>query len=64
MRADFLSAADIPCRLAPPHLLMQNAASVAMEAEALAAEGKLVSAQELEPVYLRPAQAERLRQKK
>ena len=61
---DFLSAAGIPCRLAPPHLLMQNAASVAMEAEALAAEGKLVSAQELEPVYLRPAQAERLRQKK
>jgi len=61
---DFLSAAGISCRLAPPHLLMQNAASVALEAEALAAAGKLVGAQELEPVYLRPAQAERLRQKK
>ena len=31
--------------------------------EAMAAEGKLVSAQALEPVYLRPAQADRLRQK-
>jgi len=61
---DFLQNAGIPCRLAPAHLLMQNAMSVALEAEALAAEGKLVSAQELEPVYLRPAQAERLRQKK
>ena len=61
---DFLQNAGIPCRLAPPHLLMQNAMSVALEAEALAAEGALVSAQELEPVYLRPAQAERLRQKK
>ena len=61
---DFLQNAGIPCRLAPAHLLMQNAMSVALEAEALAAEGALVSAQELEPVYLRPAQAERLRQKK
>ena len=41
---------------------MQNAMSVALEAEAMAAEGKLVSAQALEPVYLRPAQADRLRQ--
>ena len=61
---DFLTAARIACRLAPPHLLMQNAMSVALEAEVLAAEGKMVSAQELEPIYLRPAQAERLRQKK
>ena len=60
---DFLQNAEIPCRLAPPHLLMQNATGVALEAETLAAEGLLVSAQELEPVYLRPAQAERLRQK-
>ena len=58
-----LTEAGIACRLAPPHLLMQNAMSVALEAEALAAEGKLVSAQALEPVYLRPPQAERLRQK-
>lgn len=60
---DYLTAADIPCHLAPPHLVMQNAMSVALEAEALAAAGKLVSPQALEPVYLRPAQADRLRQK-
>ena len=60
---NFLTEAGIPCRLAPPHLRMQNAMSVALEAEAMAAEGRLVSAQALEPVYLRPAQADRLRQK-
>ena len=54
-----LTAAGIPCRLAPAHLVMQNAMSVALEAEAMAAEGNLVSAQALEPVYLRPAQADR-----
>ena len=59
----FLAEAGIPCRLAPPHLRMQNAMSVALEAEAIASEGRLVSAQALEPVYLRPAQADRLRQK-
>lgn len=58
---DFMTEAGILCRLAPPHLVMQNAVSVALEAEALAAEGKLVTAQELAPVYLRPPQAERLR---
>ena len=59
----FLTEAGIPCRLAPPHLRMQNAMSVALEAEVMAAENRLVSAQALEPVYLRPAQADRLRQK-
>ena len=58
-----LTEAGISCRLAPTHLVMQNAMSVALEAEAMAAEGNLVSAQALEPVYLRPAQADRLRQK-
>ena len=58
---EFLSGAGLPCRLAPPHLIMQNAASVALEAEALAAAGGLVSAQDLQPVYLRPAQAQRLK---
>ena len=58
-----LTEAGISCRLAPAHLVMQNAMSVALEAETMAAEGKLVSAQALEPVYLRPAQADRLRQK-
>ena len=59
--ADFLVRAGIPCRLAPPHLVMQNAVSVALEAEAMAARGELASAQELAPVYLRPPQAQRLR---
>ena len=58
-----LTEVGISCRLAPAHLVMQNAMSVALEAEAMAAEGNLVSAQALEPVYLRPAQADRLRQK-
>ena len=58
-----LTEAGISCRLAPAQLVMQNAMSVALEAEAMAAEGKLVSAQALEPVYVRPAQADRLRQK-
>ena len=58
-----LTEAGISCRLAPAHLVMQNAMSVALEAEAMAAEGNLISAQALEPVYLRPAQADRLRQK-
>ena len=53
----------IPCRMAPPHLIMQNAMSVALEAEALAAQGKLVSAQELEAFYLRPPQADPLKKK-
>ena len=33
----FLTEAGIPCRLAPPHLRMQNAMSVALEAEGMAA---------------------------
>lgn len=59
--AGALLAQGVSCRLAPAHLLMQNAMSVALEAEALAAAGNLVTAQALEPVYLRPPQAERLR---
>lgn len=60
---DYLSGAGIACRLAPPHLVMQNAISVALEAETLAAENRLVSPQALEPVYLRPPQVDRLRKK-
>lgn len=56
----YLTEAGISCRLAPPQLLMQNAMSVALEAEDLVQAGKLVSAQELAPVYLRPPQAKRL----
>lgn len=58
---DALLAQGVSCRLAPAHLIMQNAMSVALEAETLAATGNLVTAQALEPVYLRPPQAERLR---
>lgn len=60
---DFLQNAGISCRMAPAHLIMQNAMSVALEAENLAAEEILTNAQDLQPVYLRPAQADRLRQK-
>ena len=56
---DYLAENGVACRLAPPHLVMQNAMSVALEAERLAAEeGNLLSAQELEPVYLRPPHAD------
>lgn len=61
MTYDFLTAAGVPCRLAPAHLVKENAVSVALEAEALAQNGGLVTAQDLAPVYLRPPQAERLR---
>ena len=56
-----LSEQGISCRMAPAHLVMQNAVSVALEAEELARAGHLLTAQELQPVYLRPAQAQRLR---
>ncbi|MEY8261194.1 tRNA (adenosine(37)-N6)-threonylcarbamoyltransferase complex dimerization subunit type 1 TsaB [Oscillospiraceae bacterium 50-60] len=62
--ADALAAAGIACRLAPPHLVMQSAVTVALEAEEAAGHGGLVSAQELLPVYLRPPQAERLRRER
>lgn len=53
----------LPCRLAPPHLLLQNAVSVALEAKALASQGKMVSAPELAVFYLRPPQADMLKKK-
>lgn len=55
---NYLSEQGIPCRLAPAHLRMQSAVSVALEAED---DGPWLSAQELVPVYLRPAQAQRLK---
>lgn len=62
--ADALTAAGVACRPAPPHLVMQSAVTVALEAEEAARNGGLVSAQELLPVYLRPPQAERLRKER
>ena len=53
----YLVNQGIPCRIAPPHLVMQNAASVGFAAEA----GPFLPAQELVPVYLRISQAERER---
>ena len=57
---DFLEEAGIACRLAPAHLLLQNAASVGFAAEQAVREGRLGSAQDLQPVYLRPVQAKKL----
>ncbi|MEA4942709.1 MAG: tRNA (adenosine(37)-N6)-threonylcarbamoyltransferase complex dimerization subunit type 1 TsaB [Oscillibacter sp.] len=56
-----LEESGVPCALAPARLLHQNAVGVALAAEGLAAAGKLTTAQALSPIYLRPAQAERLR---
>lgn len=57
----YLTEHAIPCSLAPAALLYQNAVGVGLAAERAYARGEAVSAQELSPVYLRPAQAERLR---
>lgn len=57
----YLSEHDIPCRMAPPNSLYQRASGVALVAERMAAQDKTVSAQELQPVYLRLSQAERER---
>ena len=57
----YMEAAGISCRLAPPHLIMQNAMSVALAAAEEALAGRLTDAQGLLPLYLRPPQAVRLR---
>lgn len=57
----YMEEAGVSCRMAPPHLMMQNAMSVALTAEDEARAGRLLSVQELLPVYLRPPQAVRLR---
>ncbi len=56
-----LEEAGISCTLAPARLLHQHAMGVALAAGELAEAGTLTTAQNLSPVYLRPAQAERLR---
>ena len=58
-----LSEAGIACIAAPPHLLRQSAVGVGLTALELAADpAQLISPQDLTPFYLRPPQAERLRQ--
>ena len=59
--SSYLTESGIPCVTAPPHLLQQNAVTVALAAERAAAKGHLCSAQELEAVYLRVAQADKLK---
>ena len=59
--ADYLSTAGISCRMADEHHRMQSAVGVALCAEEMAAQGETVTAQHLEPVYLRLSQAERER---
>ena len=60
----YLTEHGVKCLLAPAALLYQNAVGVGLAAERAYARGETVSAQELLPVYLRPAQAERLRNAK
>ncbi len=60
--AVYLNEHGVACRKAPPHLIMQNAVSVALEAETLP-ENDYVSAGDLRPVYLRPPQAVPLRER-
>ena len=57
----YLSEQGIACRMAPPDSLYQNAVGVCLAAERMAAEGRMATAQELRPVYLRLSQAERER---
>lgn len=52
----------VPCCLAPAHLSRQRAASMAALGAVYAAEGRLVSAKEHRPIYLRKSQAERERE--
>ena len=59
--AGYLNDAGIPCRMADESHRMQSAVGVALCAEEMAARGETVTAQALEPVYLRLSQAERER---
>ena len=59
----FLQEQGVSCRIAPPQLVRQNAIGVALEAERIAAEGKLVHPRDLRPFYLRPPYALTLQQR-
>ena len=58
---NYLLEQGVPCRMAPPQLVMQNAVGVALAAEEMAAAGQVTTARDLVPVYLRLSQAERER---
>ena len=55
------SEIKIPCKTAPASMNRQRAASIAAYGEILYKEGKVVSADEFAPEYLRKSQAERVR---
>lgn len=54
--------AKVKVLFAPAHMCMQRAAAVAVRGEALYKEGKMETAAEHKPVYLRKSQAERERE--
>jgi len=56
-----LQNVGIPCRPAPPGLVLQSAVGVGLVAHEMLLRGETVSAQELRPNYLRLSQAERER---
>ena len=59
-----LEAAGLPCRPAPPQLIAQSAVGVGLTAQRLSADpAELLSAQALTPFYLRPPQAQTLRER-
>ena len=58
-RDEIASKVKVPYVLAPAHLNRQNAASVAVLASRMYAEGKTVNADDHRPEYLRVSQAER-----
>ena len=58
-----LTAAGIPCALAVPHLVQQNAVGVALAAEDILRSGGGGTAQELLPVYLRAVSAQTLKER-
>lgn len=57
----YLTGHNIPCALAPVHLRAQSAVGVALAAWPMAEAHQFLSAQDLQPVYLRLSQAERER---
>lgn len=57
----YLTEHSIPCALAPVHLRAQSAVGVALAAWPMAEAQQFLSAQDLQPVYLRLSQAERER---
>ncbi len=59
-----LSLMQVPCRFAPANLNRQRASSVAVLAMQYYREGRIQSAAEHTPEYLRPSQAERTRKER